>query len=397
MSDKTSPVERVQADIARSQQTQAAQRLAQYSIAQESASEEFQEWSDLEAYNPLAQQRNFQAMERRVREKARADESAKEEQSGEEEIIAIERLSAVSEDYSRKNPELQPRSLLALRVRISKNDTVEDILRKVREAYPDVSLADEALDFLIETSPRDIKENLRKAKEELNNLYAREIKAGKNMGTQAREFSSQGLGSPTALKDLYRDITGNPRDAHALFQELTTNYPFDKMKAVIDFLLHSLGAELKSKGPSISRPELTRIYSETRNMQAILGVFRFFKSRMRLVAGAFDRQGLIMPARISFEVLAKIFMKFLQERYPSVDKALLLSQQLGLSGNTLAQIILYMQFRDAIRQVAPKLFRDDRHRQEMLLCFIETLEELDEELEEEEEEEKKKKQDSKNQ
>jgi hypothetical protein len=44
-----------------------------------------------------------------------------------------------------------------------------------------------------------------------------------------------------------------------------------------------------------------------------------------------------------------------------------------------------------MRQVAPRLFRDERHRQELLMCFMETLEDLEEELEEEEEKDKKKK------
>jgi hypothetical protein len=84
-------------------------------------------------------------------------------------------------------------------------------------------------------------------------------------------------------------------------------------------------------------------------------------------------------------------MKFIQERYPSVDKALLLSQQLGIAGEVLAQLIIYLQFRDAMRQVAPRLFRDERQRQELLMCFMQTLEELEEELEEEDEEKEKKK------
>lgn len=84
-------------------------------------------------------------------------------------------------------------------------------------------------------------------------------------------------------------------------------------------------------------------------------------------------------------------MRFLQERYPSVDKALLLSQQLGIADEELAQLIIYLQFRDAMRQVAPRLFRDEKHRQELLMCFMETLEDLEEELEEEEEKDNKKK------
>jgi len=372
-------------------QQQAAARMSQYAIAQEAAREAFDDWGDLNAWNPLALGRNFQNLEKRAREKTRPDDTKQEQIDEEQEVNAVEQLQSVSESYQRKNPELQARTLLALRVRITARDSVEDIIRKLREAYTDLALVDEALDFLLETSEPSMKSLLQQAKAELNRLYEREIKSGRNIGAQARNFSTQGLGSPTALRDLYRNITGTQRDANTLFQELSTKYPFEKMKVAIDFVLHSLGADIKSKGPSISRAELQKYLGETRNMQAILGVYKYFNSRMRLIASSFDRQGLMLPPRINFETLAKIFMRFIQERYPSVDKALLLSQQMGIAGEELAQLIIYLQFRDAMRQVAPRLFRDERQRQELLMCFIETLESLEEELEEEEEKDKKKK------
>lgn len=205
-------------------QQQGATRLSQYAIAQEAASEGFQEWSDLNAWNPLALARNFQTLDRRVREKMRPEDTHKQEKADEEqEITAVEQLQEISENYQRKNPELQARTLLALRVRITPRDSVEDVLRKLREAYIDMSLADEALDFLLETADPALRTVLQQAKAELNRLYEREIKSGRNMGAQARNFSSQGLGSPTALRDLYRNITGNPRDANTLFKNFPTN------------------------------------------------------------------------------------------------------------------------------------------------------------------------------
>jgi type III secretion protein W len=372
-------------------QEQAAARMNQYAIAQEAAREGFEEWGDLNAWNPLALARNFQNLEKRAREKTRSDDTKKEQVDEEQEVNAVEQLQSISENYQRKNPELQARTLLSLRVRITAKDSVEDIIRKLRETYTDLALVDEALDFLLETSDPRMKTVLEEAKAELNRLYEREIKSGRNIGAQARNFSTQGLGSPTALRDLYRDITGAQRDANTLFQELSNKYPFEKMKIAIDFVLHSLGADIKAKGPSISRAELQKYLIETRNMQAILGVYKYFFSRMRLISSSFDRQGLMLPPRINFETLARIFMLFLQERYPSVDKALLLSQHMGIADEELAQLIIYLQFRDAMRQVAPRLFRDERQRQELLMCFIETLEELEEALEEKEKKDKKKK------
>ncbi len=381
-------------DTTRTQQAAAQQAARGMAVEQEESQEGFQSWIDEGVFNPIIMSRRFEALENKRKRSTKEEEAEKAERK-DKVVLEVQKLEEVSEQYSRKNPELQTRSLLLLRARISQRDTKEEILRKVLEMYPDYSLADEALDFLLQTTEGNLAAEVRLAKEELNAQYGREVKAGRNIAEQAREFSKQGLGTPTGLRNLYREVTGNPRDANTLFNELTAKFNYDKMKTVIDFLLHSMGSDLKSKGPSIDRGELYRLLSESRKLQSLLGVFRFFKSRMNLIMSAFERQGLQLPMRLTFEMLAKQFMKVIQERYPSADKILQLGIQLGLSEEILAQIIIYTQMRDGIRQVAPKLFRSDQHRQDTLNAFIDAIEDLDERLEEEEEDEDDEKEEEK--
>lgn len=253
------------------------------------------------------------------------------------------------------------------------------------EIYSDFSLADEALDFLLETTRGSLRDNVMIAKKAFMEAYEREIKAGKNIALEAREFSDQGLGSPTALRDMYRDVTGNPRNAHALFDELFEQYNYSKMKTVIDFLLHSLGADFRSKGPSISRSELSKLMEDTRNLQAILGIYRFFKERMNMIISQFGSYHISLPPRVTFELLAKLFLKLLSERYLSPDKILQLARLLGIKEEVAAQIIIFTQMRDAVRQVAPRLYRNQKHKQDALNVIIEALEELEEEYSEGEE------------
>ncbi len=68
-------------------QQQAAARMSQYAIAQEAAREGFEEWADLNAWNPLALARNFQTLEKRAKEKTRP-EDAKQDNLDEEGITA---------------------------------------------------------------------------------------------------------------------------------------------------------------------------------------------------------------------------------------------------------------------------------------------------------------------
>jgi type III secretion protein W len=386
----TSRIVGIDSDVAKSQKAAEAGALSKYAISQEGSEEEFTEWTELSAFNPLAMARRFEPLEVKAKKKGREDEDEKVK-AKDKQILEIQKVQESSEQYQQRNPELQQRTLLLLRSRISKNDTPEEILDKVLEFYPDVALADEALEFLLENSGAELAALVQRAKDELEKRFAREIRAGRNIGARSREFAEQGLGSPTALRDMYREVTGNPRDAATLFDELSAKFAFEKMKTVIEFLLHSLGADLKAKGPSIPRAELYRLVTETRTLQAILGIYRFFNSRMRMVAGAFNRQGIILPIRLTFEVIAKQFVKLLQERYPNAEKAYLTANQMGIGKDLAAQMIIFLQMRDAVRGVSPKLFRSEQHRQDVLNTFMTALEELEEELEEQEEKEEKEK------
>ncbi|HEY5259307.1 MAG TPA: type III secretion system gatekeeper subunit SctW, partial [Rhabdochlamydiaceae bacterium] len=287
---------------------QAAAAALKFAMAQEASSEEFVEWSEMDAFNPLAMSRRFETLEIKTRRK-RDDESEKSEKAEkkEERHVTAIKFENVAQEFQRRNHELQSRTLLLLRAMIKETDTKEDVLRKVLEIYSDYTLADEALDYLLETTEGPLAESVRAAKEELNTLYGREVRAGKNIAAMTTEFSTKGLGSPTALRDLYRDVTGNPRDANTLFQQLASTFTFERMQVVIGFLLHSLGADLKAKGPSIPRAELHRLISEGRSLQAILGLYRFFFSRMPLIKNAFSRQELMLPGRLTFDLMARLY------------------------------------------------------------------------------------------
>lgn len=358
-------------------------------MTQEMSEQSMTSFGDEAAFNPvtMARQGRFTNLEDKVRKRSR-----EEEQRLEEKIVMVEKVDEVAEGFQRRNPELQSRSLRLLRQRISSQDTAEEILRKVLETYPDPALADEAFEYLEESNSGDVLRRIREAKENLNTRFGREVRAGRNIGEQARAFAQQGLGSPTGLRDLYRDITGNPRETTTLFSELSDQFSFDNMETAINFLLHSLGTDLKAKGPSIGRAELHRLMTEARNLLAILWVYRFFNKRMPMVNAAFERGGMLLPIRITFELLAKMFIELLKERYPSMDKVLQLALKLGISDSLLAQIILFTQMRDAVRGVAPKLFRSEQHRHDVLMSYIEALEELEEREEEEEEKREKEEQ-----
>jgi type III secretion protein W len=370
----------------KNQQIQAQKNADTLDAAQDNSQAEFSESCDMNLFNPLAIARRFDTIERRMSTRP-GKENAKEAE--EPELAVIESVEEILEDFTNRNPELTSNTLMLLRSRLKDSDTMEDIIKKLQELYPDHYLADEALDFLIKTTDPNsaLFKNLLLAKDRFNVIFKREITAGKNMTPEAKAFADQGVGTPTQLRDLYKQVTGQPKEPAELFEELSEKYDFEKLTTVIKFLMQSLGADMKSKGPSIARPELQTLFNETRNMQSILGVYRFFQSRMSLISKEFERNDLTVPARMNFEVLSKQFVKLISERYPSIDKVLKLGVLLGIGDDLLAQIIVYTQFRDGIRQVSPKLFKGEKHKQDLLLTLLDALSDLEDELDEDEEEE----------
>ncbi len=367
----------------RMQSVRAQQMLSQQvGIVQDTENGNFKDNIEI-SFNPIAMRNRFERLDQRIKKSGKEEETGKAEK-GDELDFQVEAVAEVSEQFEQKNPELAAISLRSLRSRISKNDSFDQLLNKILDSYPDLSLADEALDFLIATADPELAKNLERVKEHIHEEHGREIQAGKNIMTDAQNFAKQNLGSPTSLRDLYRDLTGNPREPSVLFAELATQYTFEKMKTVIAFVLHSLGSDLRSKGPSIEKGELSRLLSEARSMQSILGVYRFFQSRMTLLYNAFDRYELVVSNRLSFESLARAFMKLVLERYPSSDRVLQIGIGLGLQEELLAQIIILTQMKDAVRQISPRLYRSEQHKQDILASFLETLEDLEEQLEENE-------------
>ncbi len=330
-----------------------------------------------EAVNPFAQK-----LEKK--EKPVETQSARVQKmvGGEKVMLPVGAIKDSAEKFQGRNPELRSNVLISLREQIKPDDTVEDILRKLAEFYPDASLADEALEFLLETTDGDLKEKVQTAKDQLNADRGREIAAGKNIATLARAGAEKGLGTATSLRDMYRDITGNPRDSPTLFEELSTKYAFKDLKKVISFLLHSLGADMKSKGPSIPHGQLHRLLTETRSLQAILGVYRFFNGRMPLVDKMFAKEGLEKPPQLTFENLAKQFMALAGDRYPSAGKVLQQAVKLGVEKFIVAKIVVFSQYRDAIRAVAiNQVYKSLQHRDDLYMAILEALEELEDELE----------------
>lgn len=126
---------------------------------------------ETDIYNPLEQQKKF----KELAERSGAPETSEAEEEGESQESAA---SQKAQEVQKKNPELTAKTLLVVRENIGEKDSTDDILGKLSKAFPDPSLADEALDYLIDTAGdnKTLKKNLETAKEQFNNEFGREIR-----------------------------------------------------------------------------------------------------------------------------------------------------------------------------------------------------------------------------
>ena len=179
--------------------------------------------------------------------KAQLSRVQKSLKSGEkaDSIATAKQMKNSADDFQRRNPELKAKILIILREAIKSGDKAADIVKKILSFYPDVSLADEAMEFLLETTEGELHKEVQDAKAQLNKEYEREIIAGKNISEIARK--TEGLGTPTTLRDLYRDITGTPRETTTLFDELSNRNPVKELKKVNRYLFHSMRQDKKTK------------------------------------------------------------------------------------------------------------------------------------------------------
>lgn len=352
----------------------------QQTMRQVASSLSMQEYAADAAFTPTQMMRFSKKLEdRKVQIRVKGKEEVNEEH------LETHQVEDSVSEYHERNPELAKENLRKLFQEAQTKKLPEEVLKAAVELFDeDPALVDESLEFLEETGQGSVSDLARRARTRWHEQKGREALGGRNMGAQAREYSAKGLGTPGELRKMYADITGNPREASVLFEEFSTQFDFAQLQHVIGFMLHSVGADLKSKGSSISRGELYRLMTETRNMQAILWVYRFFQGRMSSVESSFNQNGLPMPEKVTFELLAKLFVRLLRERFPSMEKIFLLAEDLDLSEEELSQIIIFGEMKNAVRGVAPRLFRSPEHRKDVLLAFMEALEELEEQLEEKE-------------
>lgn len=379
MSFPSGPIEPV-TNLVKSQTSQAAQSSNQAAVVQEESAESFQTFIDQFAVNTMQIiRRDGETLQKRIEKRVRT-EHAEQTEDEEEVPLEVEESQEVSGYYENKSTEVKNKPLQNLKEQISKFDTEEDILQKVMDMYPDPIDAEAAFDFLIKVMPDDLKEKIYNAKSKFEKRFERALKAGKNIFEEVEKFSKEGLAPPDELRQMYTQLTGDPKPTLELFEELLAKFTFEKMKQAIKFWLSALGADLNSKGSSIEPGELSNLIKEAKSLQAILGLYSYFATKQRELILNLARKNAIATPQMNFKNLARVFAVFLKDMYPSPDKVIFMKNELGITANLHAQEAVFSIMCGAVKGVSPKLYRNQKHIEDVLRCFIDALEAIDQVL-----------------
>lgn len=355
-----------------------ASRVAQeLELIQEASEEAFEDYAE-QLSNPFQRFNVQQNLGERVRKTKEKEKAEGEDTALPEAVEAVASVEEAAVRFRKKNEELNDRVLVLLWQRVQGAETSDEVLEIVQEFYPDPSLADDALDFLIASEPDPIRRAMvEEAKDKLHKRFEKEIRAGKNIANVAKAFAAKGLETPASLRGLYRYLLDNPRDPTELFEDLASKYSYDQLKDVIRFLVHSVNADLKSLAPSLEPIELRHYMGLCRVLSAILGVYFYFAKSQRDVLKQFKLYGISFPREVSFESLARLFCRLVDDRYPNAMKVVQLAPSLHVQGNFAAQLIFFYLFGRAINEVAPRLFRSDTAKENLRKSVFEATEQLE--------------------
>lgn len=291
-------------------------------------------------------------------------------------------------EFAKKNPELSKETLENILKELVRRHgesedglSAQDVEDLVLAYYPDPYLANDVLNFLIESTEGGLNDTVRDAQGNHEELYPREIQIGKNISEEARTFESRGLDSPSKLREWYRSAvtsTAGQVKTTDLFLKMMDRFGFEKLVKANHFYLAALGADLRKGGLSV--PELADKVHQVRSLQAIVNVFRMSRMRMRVIDKALNYYAKLgvreqLPPGFDFQSLGRLTMNILQDRNISKDTILQKVRAQGFGNSEVAMMCVIQQMSLMLNDLdSHRVFMSPVHKEQTEKAFKETCE-----------------------
>jgi hypothetical protein len=309
---------------------------------------------------------------------------------GETVLVPVEKIENEVGKFKQKHPEFSNEDLDDIRVSVkqgaTKEETRENVLALVNSKGKDAAQKDQLLEFLENTTTGDLQESIKEARAKFRDTVDEKSGVSNNklldnanrISARVGQAQDKGL-SAVEMRALYQEVTSNNIDTLTLFNKLVKQYDFKELVQVTKFLGRTLSDDQKNPGPHVDPALLQDRFVEIRMLQAILNVYKFEKKRYPLVQSELEKRGIEIPPQLNFENATKQFLDYCGERYPSGNKVMEKAANLKVEQNVESTIIvLSLMFRDAIKEVSPKIFGDSQpKRNDAYNVLIEKLTDLE--------------------
>lgn len=352
-------------------QAAAATQDAQEIIGSQEASEASLIKGSEDLANPAAATRikkkedKFQSLEAR---RKTTSKSEKKSESTEEKSD-----SSLEERFTENLSDVSGEDFRGLKDSFDDNSSADDILEHLGQKFSDPTIKNLALDYLIQSAPSDgkLKSALIQAKQALFQQNPQAIIGGRNVLVASEAFASKANASPASLRALYLQVTSSPSNCASLRQMLSSYSPSEKT-AVIEFLTNGMVSDLKSGGPSIPAPQLQVYMTELSNLQALNSVDSFFDKNTKGLEDNLKAEGHTLPPSLTPSNLAQTFLKLVEDKFPSSQKAQKLLDGLVGSDVTPQTEVLNLFYR-ALNGCSPRIFGNAEKKQQLATVLTNTL------------------------
>ncbi|SPN73468.1 type III secretion regulator YopN/LcrE/InvE/MxiC,HrpJ-like domain [Chlamydia serpentis] len=316
--------------------------------------------------NPAAATRT-----RKKEEKFKTLESRKKSEAGKTEKKAEtteDKSDAdLADKYTAGNSEISGQELRGLHDTLSDDSSPEEILSILKDKIKDPALQSLALDYLVQTTSSTrgkLKDALIEARNTHTEQLGRTAIGGKNILFASQEYAEQLNVSPSGLRSLYLEVTGNTHTCDQLLSMLQDRYTYKDMAIVSSFLMKGMSTELKRLGPYVPGAQLQVLMTETRNLQAVLTSYDYFEARVPVLLDSLKAEGIQVPENINFVKVAESFHKVINDKFPTASK--IEREVRSLIGDDTESVTGVLNlFFTALRQTSSRLFSSADKRQQL--------------------------------
>lgn len=257
----------------------------------------------VDAEEIMTVERRLSKKEKHTTEEETATHEASLEKKEEKPIVQeVKSIDDEARELVKKDSDFEaadPLVQLERNIRTDASLSPNEIKNKTLSLYNnDPFVADKALAFLERVSKGEQLTKVQAARGLLNTEQQKAITAGQNISSPLKTFVTKHpevKQPPHALRQLYQAITDREWSVLLLFNVLFNKFSFDQLVLIALFLFDALGADLKADGSSISKARLKKLIEDTNNIQAIFGVFTYFKSKDKAIKTEFNRLNLPYP------------------------------------------------------------------------------------------------------